>query len=146
MLRYRCDVGSTREARQRFHNVARLGDIFYVSGVRYRARCNYGMVTAEVVRVKGHYGTARFRGLCWGYSGEGPRGLRDLLQFIGLTSNIAETVAFDAPRQDKPGTDWEIIIGARMDAKVDVHFAGEEHPRWWLNGLVKPLPYQLLRS
>lgn len=106
-MRYRANVGSTRQARQRFHNLGKLGTLTAISGERYRA----SGVTQEVVRVCGRRGTARFAGLCWSYSGEGPRGLRDLLLFCGAQPWVAHQVAFEAPRNYPDlGKDWELIL------------------------------------
>jgi hypothetical protein len=106
VYRYRCEKGTTRAARAMFHKCAKLGAISEVRGVRYYAR-HIG-ATQERVFVVGPYGTARFDGLCWGYGGEGPHGLRDLLMFLGLGRDVAEAVAFRAPRLSECGVDWRV--------------------------------------
>src|SRR5262252_11104704 len=105
--RYRCEQGTTRQARPRFAKCSRLGNILSIEGRRYRSNG----ITHERVFVTGTHGTARFDGLCWGYAGEGPRGLRDLLMFLGLIDFLAESVAFTAPRTERLGTDWSIKLG-----------------------------------
>jgi hypothetical protein len=64
----------------------------------------------EAVLVKGTRGSARFEGFCWGYGGEGPRGLRNLLLMLGVPIGVAEQVAFEKQRKDKCGTDWEYEV------------------------------------
>jgi len=107
MYRYRCEKGTTRQARPMFAKCAKLGNILSIEGRRYRSNG----ITQERVYVIGTHGTARFSGLCWGYGGEGPRGLRDLLRCLGLNSILAEQVAFKAPRHETLGTDWSIKVG-----------------------------------
>ena len=68
----------------------------------------------EAVLVKGTHGTARFEGLCWGYTGEGPRGLRNLLLMLGVPIGMAYQLAFNKQRRDDHdyGTDWEYKVPA----------------------------------
>ncbi len=113
--RYRCSAGSTRDARKRFHNLAKVGRILKVEAVRYTANCKmpsgtYAPITIEAYRFTGTKGTARFTGLCHGYGGEGPHGLRDLLQFAGLKQAHADLVAFQTTRFTDGGTDWTLEL------------------------------------
>lgn len=109
MYRYRNEQHTTRHARQNFHRVSRLGRILRVKGYRFTsARKNTGgiPVQREYVLVVGENGSCRFSGLCWGYSGEGPRGLADLITHLG-----APGVAYGVSRSfrgDQDGTDWEL--------------------------------------
>ena len=64
--------------------------------------------THEVVMVHGTEGTARFSGVCWQYTGEGPRTLRALLVRCGVPEDVAKRVAFSSPRKSTVGTDWSI--------------------------------------
>src|SRR5262252_4647854 len=120
--RYRCEQGTTRQARPRFAKCSRLGNILSIEGRRYRSNG----ITHERVFVTGTHGTARFDGLCWGYSGEGPRGVRDLLLFLGLNRILAEQVAFKAPRGAECGTDWRINLGRNESGlPIAITFCGQ---------------------
>jgi hypothetical protein len=66
--------------------------------------------TREAVMVIGTRGSARFEGFLWGYGGEGPHGLRNLLLMLGVPIGVAKHVAFDKTRQDECGTDWEYEV------------------------------------
>ena len=109
MYRYRNERHTTRGARDNFHRVNKLGRILRVKGYRFTsARKELGgiPVQREYVLVVGENGSCRFSGLCWGYSGEGPRGLADLMGYIGA-AGFAKLVSL-SPRLDKDGTDWEV--------------------------------------
>lgn len=109
MLRYRCNAGTTRQAITALKNVRKLGRIYSVTAKRYRTMLRDGVEIAnEVIVLRGERGTARFKGFCWGYSGEGPRGLIRLLQLLGLPNHEAETIAYNAPRNNAVGIDWGI--------------------------------------
>jgi len=121
--RYRCEKGTTRQARPMFAKCSRLGNILSIEGRRYKSKG----ITHERVFVTGTHGTARFDGLCWGYGGEGPRGVRDLLLFLGLNSVLAEQVAFKAPRHERLGTDWSIKLGRNISGlPIAITFCGEQ--------------------
>lgn len=118
--RYRCSAGSTRDARKRFHNLAKIGRILKIEAVRYTANCKmpsgtFAPITIEAYRFTGTNGTARFTGLCHSYSGEGPHGLRDLLQFAGLKKAHADLVAFQTTRHQDNGTDWTLEFNGTTD-------------------------------
>jgi hypothetical protein len=80
----------------------KIGNIRRVRGYRYRGK--YGI--NEAVLVYGDKGTARFEGFLWGYGGEGPRGLVQLLTTIGVNRGYAHHVAFRTNRNSAIGTDW----------------------------------------
>ena len=108
--RYRYNGGTTRGAIKRFDRlIKRLGKIHTVRGYRYIGRYR---ADHEAVLLKGENGSARLGGLLWGYGGEGPRGTYDLLQRLGLSEDEARKIAFETPRQNKVGTDWEIKLAA----------------------------------
>jgi hypothetical protein len=44
----------------------------------------------------------------WGYGGEGPRGLVELLVKTGLHQKVAEFVAFETPRLEVCGIDFHL--------------------------------------
>jgi hypothetical protein len=62
---------------------------------------------------RGENGTARFNGLGWGYSGEGPRGTVEVLVAFGVNKQAAEQLVFHNtswPSFDKPQQCWEIDL------------------------------------
>jgi hypothetical protein len=116
--RYRDNsCGVTRISLERMkRHLQKIGVPKIVRGYRFvSTRRHDSMVHTtdrEAVLVIGTKGSARFEGLCWGYGGEGPRGLRDLLVECGLPNEQAEKVAFESHRSDDCGTDWEIRCGS----------------------------------
>jgi hypothetical protein len=109
MYRYRNDR-STLHNRDAFDRILpKLGRIKEVRGYRYLGRYQ---AYHEAVLVKGTKGSARFGGLLWGYGGEGPRGLVELLVKLGVHRERAEAIAFRTPRHDynKPGSDWVVYF------------------------------------
>lgn len=118
-IRYRCEAGSSSRAKTRFHHVQRLGKLFFVRGYRFTSTRSWRdedgerhtyTTNHERVLVKGENGTARFDGVCWNYSGEGPRALVELLIQCGLARQQAEQVAFTSQRHQHNGTDWEVQL------------------------------------
>jgi hypothetical protein len=118
MYRYRCEHHTTEFARKNFHRVSKLGKIQRVKGYRFTSarKNNSGQpVQYEYVLVVGEHGSCRFSGLCWGYFGEGPRGLCALLNMLNLGSNdglpshsMSAEIAYHAYRGNHDGTDWEL--------------------------------------
>jgi hypothetical protein len=106
--RYRDHSGGiTRPSLRRVRdNLHKIGQPTLVRGYCYVGR--YGK--DEAVLVRGERGTARFEGFLWGYFGEGPRGLMQLLIRLGVKKPDADTIAHDVPRRYVPGTDWELEI------------------------------------
>lgn len=101
--RYR-QQGTTGDALRTMDSVlARIGTPLSVQGYRYFGRWNK---FHDGVLLRGTEGTARFSALSWGYGGEGPRGLVELLVRLGLHRERAENVAFQSRRYDDPGVDW----------------------------------------
>jgi hypothetical protein len=103
-MRLRYDQ-STRHNRDRFDRIKRLGKIKYIKGYRYFGRYH---TFHEAVLVVGEKGSIRFGGLLWGYSGEGPRGLRELLVKVGVAETVADEIAFTTPRLNTLGEDWRL--------------------------------------
>ena len=112
MIRYRRKACSTNQAIAKFDHIARLGQIKMIVAKRFRAaRPKLGItspITHECIMVYGEHGTARFEGLCWGYSGEGPRGTHALLKKCGVPEPLGTEAAFKTPRMDNEGVDWII--------------------------------------
>jgi hypothetical protein len=103
--RYRNDR-STKANTTKFAKILpKLGRIRYVKGIAWK---NIYGVTQEAVIVRGENGYARFGGLLWGYYGEGPRGLADLLEHLGFNKQDALSFAYNTVRDDNPpmGEQW----------------------------------------
>jgi len=120
-MRLRYDL-STRNNQERFTRIKRVGKIKYIKGYRYIGR--YG-ASHEAVLVVGEKGSIRFGGLLWGYSGEGPRGLHELLVLLGVPDEVAANIAFKTPRKMTVGEDWRLVpawefthSGRRFHAKA----------------------------
>jgi len=105
-MRLRYDY-STKMCRDRFNKIEKLGKISLVRGYRYFGRYN---TNHEAVLVVGEHGTARFGGLLWGYAGEGPRGLMELLLKLHVPNDKAIDIAFNTPRLGMVGEDWRLEL------------------------------------
>lgn len=109
-MRYRYEGGTTHGAETRFDKViAKLGTITEIRAYRYIGRYD---TDHEAILVRGTNGTARFSGLLWGYSGQGPRGTHALLLKLGVDPALAWKLAFQTPRQKIIGTDWRLQLAA----------------------------------
>ena len=109
-LRYRDKSGgiTNRSLKAAKNNLQKIGRISNIKGYRFRSTRNNINTTHEAVLVTGEKGTARFEGFLWGYAGEGPRGLVQLLKACGFTNGAAYTIAFCCERKEDVGVDWEI--------------------------------------
>jgi hypothetical protein len=94
----------------------KLGTLISIQGYRYHGRY---CTDHEAVLIRGTKGTARMSGVCWGYGGEGPHALRDLLLLLGVDKATADKTAFTTPRSDShvggPGepklvVDWKLHL------------------------------------
>src|ERR1044072_5105023 len=103
-IRYRDKSGGvTRKSLQAVkNNLNKVGYHYSIIGYRYNG--------TEYVMVKGEKGTARFAGFCWGYSGEGVRGLAQLLMACNIPRETANWYSRNIRRNWtlKNNTDWEI--------------------------------------
>lgn len=109
MIRYRdraCGLTRHSVARCKKH-IERLGKLSYVKGYRYWGRYH---AVHESVLIRGEHGTIRLDGLCWGYRGEGPHGLRDVLTVLGVDNETASKTAFQTERKNEIGEDWRIPL------------------------------------
>jgi len=104
-MRLRYD-SSTKHNRDRFARIKRIGKIKYVKGYRYFGRYQ---TSHEAVLVVGEKGSIRFGGLLWGYGGEGPRGLHELLLLLGVPRASADNIAFKTERKSVLGEDWRLV-------------------------------------
>jgi hypothetical protein len=68
----------------------------------------------EVVWVIGTTGSMRLDGCCWGYSGEGPRAVRDLLLSAGVSADVAHDTAFRNIRSSDPGHPERYVSTAEL--------------------------------
>jgi hypothetical protein len=125
MYRYRYEGSRSHEVETglRLGKIDKVGKIRLIRGYRYIGTRSYVSngerhtytTDFERVMVLGSQGTARFSGCCWGYGGSGPHALRALLMKCGISKEMAEDVAFRAPRNANnhaPGlqVDWEIDL------------------------------------
>lgn len=115
MYRYRCETGATRKALERLDKLKNIGAVVKIKGYRFRSNRkdnngNWWSGLHERVMVYGTDGTARFSDFLWGYGGEGPRGLVELLLRCGASKEWAESIAFYSERKNEVGTDWEIQL------------------------------------
>jgi hypothetical protein len=113
-LRYRDHAcGLTRISLKALKNLSKLGKLTKIKGYRFRSRRTAGytypiITTHEAVLIYGKNGQARYEGVLWGYSGQGPRGLVELLLVCGINKSLAENTAFHSERRDTIGIDWEL--------------------------------------
>jgi hypothetical protein len=114
-VRYRDRSGgvTNKSLRAAKRNLAKLGEVTEIQGYRFtstRKPKGFGAYTTqhECLRLSGPRGTHRYEGVLWGYYGEGPRGLVQILEACGLNVQAAEDIAFNTPRGNKNGTDFII--------------------------------------
>ena len=109
-IRYNFD-GSSNKARTKLKHLDRLGKIRMVKAVRIESWRTSGSgkyrVISEKLVIQGQIGKASF-GACWGYGGSGPHLVLEILKMLGVPKKLAEKAAFESPRNDTPGTDWQI--------------------------------------
>lgn len=99
-MRYRSNAGSTVRAMDRAtKHLPRIGNVLEVRATRVNHN--------EYIFIKGERGSVRLTGFCWGYHGEGPRGLVSILRSLHVPQATAELV-FSSPRNDSPGVDWRL--------------------------------------
>jgi hypothetical protein len=69
------------------------------------------------VLVRGDRGYARYDGLCWGYGGEGPHGLRRLFEAVGIPEPIAKHIAHEteSPDWSKVREFWRLTCSENFD-------------------------------
>jgi len=117
--RYRDHSGgiTVRSTKRMKRNIAKVGTPVKIRGYRFTSTRTYKhddgstydvTTNHEAVMVYGTKGTARLEGYCWSYLGCGPRGLYDMLVRLKVDRVLANRIAYETPRLDKDGTDWEI--------------------------------------
>jgi len=132
MIDYRTrKQGVTRFSILGMRHLEKLGTITKVIGYRkfvyLTGECGNFPVDREYVKVIGANGTATFGGFCWGYTGEGSRGLETLLINIGCSAKYAFLIAYQTPRQVFTGIDWELDISNGV--KITIPNKRTEHAK-----------------
>lgn len=108
MYRYRGNRGVTRKSlTEMVKHLHKIGTPLLVRGYWYNGR--YGKNAAVMVR--GTLGTARFGGFSWGYGGEGPRGLEQLLQRLNVSAEQIKEV-LRTPWEEEVREHWRINLAA----------------------------------
>lgn len=108
MYRFRDRSGSTYGSLNRMKHLDKIGTPKFVKGYIYFGR--YGTFHAGVL-VRGSKGSVRFSGFSWGYAGEGVRGLKTLLEKLGVSPDKIQeviTVPWEFPRENK--TFWKVDL------------------------------------
>jgi hypothetical protein len=107
--RYRDHSGGvTTPSVKALQHLPKVGLPSCVRGYCYRSATNKQLA----VLVRGNKGSARFEGFCWGYGGEGPRGLRELFNALRIPEPIAVHIAheIDSPDWSKAREYWRLIL------------------------------------
>lgn len=119
--RYRDPQGSTRFSLDAMSkHLAKVGKLIDIKGYVSDAK-GYKRV---FVMVRGEYGSARFMGFSWGYSGEGPRGLKQLLDVAEVSEEFQKLIL---------ATSWEpdrIHSGSVLPKGVNWLFNFEQKTVW----------------
>jgi hypothetical protein len=124
MYRYRT-TASTRNALARFDkHHHKIGDVVRIKG--YCWLCKYkdseGKARSKInaaIMIVGTTGTMRIEGFAWGYAGEGPRGLKFILEKLNVPADaIVNILATDWNGFGKVETAWSYTFERRDLAKV----------------------------
>lgn len=119
MYRYRENNGTTRRSLLAMKHLPKIGTPIQVRAYIFSSKRkeNTCSVNHVAVLVKGDKGSARFSGFCWGYPGEGPRGLRQLFNTIGVPqAEIERVLAIDWEGWSKVGPVWQIDLVQQKQA------------------------------
>jgi hypothetical protein len=112
MYRYRQTSGSTRLsliAFEKHHH--KIGDVVRIKGYCYKGR----VANQMGVLIVGTKGTMRLSGLSWGYSGEGVRGLKQILEQIKVPEDqAAKILAIKWDGWNKVEEAWSYRFDQRM--------------------------------
>ena len=105
--------GYTRISLRSMKHLPKVGRVRTVKGYTYYSTRRAGFDSPftsnhTAVAVLGDKGSIRMEGLCWGYSGEGPRGLQKLFDLLGIDED-ARTIA-EAPTNQDTRVYWQIDI------------------------------------
>jgi hypothetical protein len=88
--------------------MSKLRTVILLVGPLAAALNRCGILQRSAIAVIGDNGRIRLEGLCWGYSGEGPRGLQILFDLLGIDEN-ATTVA-ESPSNQQTKVYWSIDV------------------------------------
>jgi hypothetical protein len=108
MYRYRQpEAAVTRKSLIKFKKHRhKIGEVVRLKGYCYIANCHKRVV----VLIVGTTGTMRLDGFAWGYGGEGPRGLRVVLEELKVPEDaIANIIA----------TKWDGLVGTAWSYKCE---------------------------
>jgi hypothetical protein len=109
MIAYRYEAGSSSKVQKTYKKVlSNLGEVSKISGIRWRSVRKNVSNTQERVRIYGENGKCTLDGVCWGYHGQGPRLLEEILIACKVPLILSQIIAFESQRFDQPGTDWEL--------------------------------------
>lgn len=87
------------------NHLHKVGTVHTIRGYTYMTK--HG--PEQAVLIKGEKGTMRLNGLAWGYGGEGPAGLRFVLQRIGVGfDEIQRVLSRSWDDCETIGTKWQI--------------------------------------
>lgn len=105
--------GYTRRSLKSLKHLPKVGKVKTIKGYTYYSKRCAGIENPvnqnhTAVAVLGDLGRIRMEGFCWGYSGEGPRGLQKLFDLLGVEED-ATTIA-DAPTHQDTKVYWQIDI------------------------------------
>ena len=106
--RYRDNAGSTLRSINALDHLPKIGTPTELRGYCHRSTHNNRLA----VLVRGKNGTARFSSFCWGYNGEGPRGLMELFSRLRIPLELAEYVAHksESPDWSRPREYWRLQL------------------------------------
>ena len=104
--RYRYASSTERGIKKFSEHVHKVGKLVEIRGYRYF----HNGIEHEAVMVKGVNGHLRLNCFCWGYYGEGPRGIAHILMLMGIPKELAQNVANNTKRTGIKGTDWSIKV------------------------------------
>ena len=106
MYRFReCTHGCTWRSKRSFdRHIHKLGTVHRIHGYVYQGK--FGNDAA--VMIAGSQGTMRLSGLSWGYDGEGPAGLRYVLEQLNIAPDNIRKVLSAPWTFDEVGVHWEI--------------------------------------
>ncbi len=98
--------GSTSRSLKTFEkHKSKIGNLVSIKGYVYFGK--HG-VNHSAVMLTGTFGTMRLGGFSWGYNGEGPRGLRTLLENLKIREDEIQRVLKFEHSWTKTGVVWEI--------------------------------------
>lgn len=108
MYRYRDTSGSTSKSLKAIKHISKIGCLKYIKGYCYKGKHGVNHVA---VLLRGNKGSMRISNFSWGYSGEGPRGLKKFLEELSVDQNeINRVLNISWDGWDKPQEFWRINV------------------------------------